>query len=436
MFYTVTDLVITILEATCCQIFFDIFYNEQTDFRRVNLDMVAVLSLGGTSYLTARMLRGHFLIKQMIVFLLIVGVMTFIKGFYYKKSIVLSILFQGLLVAMEYTAYMFVSIIIPNIEDMSTSQEVIGRIITIIDVFFCFMCILLIRRIFETHKNKVIFDDEWLKYILFPIITIIMLAVMLASFKTENDLGQMQVFCGVGLGLVVLNFLLFNLLEDVIRHEEKLREKQSLEIQSSNQMEMYSKLMETFKVQRAEAHEFKNHLLCIQSLAGKGKIDELNNYIQDINGEMQMNELIIDTNNEIINTVINTKYKEAAAKHIAVVFRVNDLSGVQIEDKDLVVLLSNLFNNAIEASVKCKEEKVIQFKMIHEYGNTILSLKNNYSEPIISIGNTFLTTKKHGKNFHGVGINNAIQIIRKYDGTYDISTDNNEFFFSVLIPEE
>ena len=337
---------------------------------------------------------------------------------------------------MEYVALIFAEIVIPDIESMDARQEIIGRVIIVISLFFCFVTVFLISRIFRGHRNQMIYSEEWLKYVLFPVITVIMLSAILTTFRNEENIEELQVLCGIGLGLVIMNFLVFYLLEDIISREEDAREKESLEIQGKNQIEMYSKMQENFESQKSEVHEFKNHLMCMQSLVEAHKYEELQSYIKKINGEIVSGVMIIDTNNAIVNAVINTKYREAVQKHIVLVFRVNDLSQIKMEESDLVVLLSNLLNNAIEAAEKCEKEKVIHIKFIKEYGNIILSVKNHYMKPLIKVDGGFLTTKRHGKNTHGVGIKNALKVIDKYQGTYNINTDDNEFSFSVLIPEE
>lgn len=67
-----------------------------------------------------------------------------------------------------------------------------------------------------------------------------------------------------------------------------------------------------------------------------------------------MDRNAIDTNNVIVNTILNEKYNEMMDKGIIFVFRINDLSSIKIEDEDLVVILSNLLDNAIEACQKCE----------------------------------------------------------------------------------
>ena len=434
MFYKIIDFVVVVLEIFCCQMFFETFHDGKKEFPRQRGKMKAIVLLSILCYVAANILRHRFWIKIIVMYMLIVFIEILFMGISCKKSAVLGFLFGGMLFVVEYISYMFVNILVPDMENMTASQEYMGRAVAIVDQFFLFLCMIFIQRIFKTHKDGMVFDNGWGKYVLFPVTTMAMLSATVSAFRQEEDMHQIQVLCGVGLGLVVLNFFMFYLLEDAIRKSETIREKEMNELQSRNQLELYSKLTETFERQRAEAHEFKNHLMCIQSLAEQERHVELKEYIETINGEMKEDEVAIDTNNVVINAVVNAKYREAVRNHIVVVFRVNDLSEVPLKDGDLVILLSNLFNNAIEASVKHKGDRVIQFKFIKEYGDIILSMKNNYSGTLIPKGEGFLTTKENG--IHGAGIKNIIQVINKYHGTYDISTDNNEFFFSAFIQEE
>ncbi|RGT18463.1 GHKL domain-containing protein, partial [Agathobacter rectalis] len=44
------------------------------------------------------------------------------------------------------------------------------------------------------------------------------------------------------------------------------------------------------------------------------------------------------------------------------------------------------------------------------------------------------TSKKYEMDEHGVGIKNIIEVITKYQGSYAMRNDNNEFYFSVILP--
>ena len=123
------------------------------------------------------------------------------------------------------------------------------------------------------------------------------------------------------------------------------------------------------------------------------------------------------------------------AKNIVFIFKINDLSGINICDEDVVVMLSNLLNNAIEACEKCSDRKVIKLKFINEKDKTVISVKNTYNGEIV-IRDGEIQTSKEKIDEHGIGIKNIIDVITKYHGSYVIQNDDNEFYFSIIIPHD
>ena len=71
--------------------------------------------------------------------------------------------------------------------------------------------------------------------------------------------------------------------------------------------------------------------------------------MRSISGNLSTELDYIKTNNVIIDAILNSKYKETLDKGIVFIFQINDLSGIKMRDEDIVVILSNLLNNAIEA---------------------------------------------------------------------------------------
>lgn len=142
----------------------------------------------------------------------------------------------------------------------------------------------------------------------------------------------------------------------------------------------------------------------------------------------------INTNNVIVNAILNTKYQEANAKGIVFVFRVNDLSELRLNDEDVVTILANLLNNAIEACETCEDQKVIKFKFVKEDDKIIIAVKNTFNYDVIYENGEIKSTKISSVNEHGVGIKNVLRIIEKYGGSYVIEDRNKEFFFSIIIP--
>ena len=142
----------------------------------------------------------------------------------------------------------------------------------------------------------------------------------------------------------------------------------------------------------------------------------------------------IDTNHVIVNSILNTKYREAREKKIVFVVKVNDLSTLKIKDEDIVLILSNLLNNAIEACEK-SERPVIKVKIMKEQKQIIIAVINTIDkEPKEECGK-FITSKEENTELHGIGIQNIKDTVEKYGGTCVIRYDQMIFQFIIVISE-
>ncbi len=113
--------------------------------------------------------------------------------------------------------------------------------------------------------------------------------------------------------------------------------------------------------------------------------------------------------------------------------KVNDLSGLNMEDQDIVVILSNMLNNAIEACEKCTGKRIIKVKTVKEGGTIIFSVINTIQEIPQIIDGRYRTTKE--EQFHGMGIENVKEIVNNYGGTCAIRYDKEQFYFVVYLSE-
>ena len=171
----------------------------------------------------------------------------------------------------------------------------------------------------------------------------------------------------------------------------------------------------------------------IAALLSGGEYDKLKQYVQAINQREITTINVIDTNNVMVNAILNAKYREMIKKGIGYVPLINDLSGIPVSDEDIVVLLSNLFNNAIEA---CEgvENKVIKMKFVCEKDSMVLSVLNPYKDmPNIKDG-YIRTSKREQPELHGIGILNVKDIVNKYEGDTVITNKDQEFQFVIIIP--
>ena len=96
---------------------------------------------------------------------------------------------------------------------------------------------------------------------------------------------------------------------------------------------------------------------------------------------------------------------------------------------DMNVLLSNLFDNAIEAS-SATTDRIFTIHIKYAKEIMYVEISNSYAGKIRKKGEDYQTTKSD-KRLHGYGLKNVKYIVSKYHGTINTKTENH--IFSVFI---
>lgn len=426
------ELLIIFFEVLCCKIFCEIFGKLRYK-GLVNSVQLVLLEFG--VLIAARGLSELFIIKQVVMVSLFALFMFWHMKINIKKSFILAVLYQAMLLSIEYLAYSI------NIE-LCSGSKIIGKkydlenvLVILLGKAIVFLCILVIKKQLGEKNTEILADTEWLKLLIFPVFTIIIIASMLSCFKyVETSEQTMLLFIGA-FGLIGMNIVVFYLINDIVERETQLYESRIFRLQVKSQAEKYQSISDNFEKQKKRTHEYKNQIECMESLLAQKQYSKLEEYVKGICGRLDKELDAIDTNNIIVNAILNTKYQEAEENGIVFVLRVNDLSSLRFKDEDIVIILSNLLNNAIEACKKCdSNRRVLKLKFVKEDGMIKIGVRNTFNNPILYENGEIKSTKLVKTEEHGVGIKNIIEIIEKYDGSYVIKDENQEFYFSIIIP--
>ena len=431
MFELIQSVLLIFIEIMCCNIFYETFGTMRY---KGWINAIQSVLLFGVICVLSYSLSGHFVIRQIVGVLLFSAFMLWHVRISLKKSFVLAILFDALLLALDCLFYL-IGRWMPMDSGLSGRQCIIGRgLVYLLGKIILLFLILVIRKKFGKKSRETMLDTEWLRFLFFPVFTIAAISAMLAVFRYIETEEQASLLFVIAFGLAGMNILVFYLINDIVEREKEMHENKVFQIQAKNQMEMYRSISESFDSQKRKTHEYRNQISCIESLLEKKQYSRLEEYVRKISGSLNHEPDAINTNNVIVNAILNTKYREAEAKGIVFVLRINDLSGLEMEDEDVVTVLSNLLNNAIEACEACEGEKVIKLKFVREDGMTVLAVKNTFKNDVIYENGEMKSTKTTNVNEHGVGVGNVIKAIEKYGGEYAIEAKDKEFFFSIIIP--
>lgn len=428
----IQGIMLTILEMICCKIFFETFGKKRTENNYKNYGIILGLII--SIYTLALLFYEKFFVKQILVVIVIALFMIMYLKIRFDKALILSLLFQGLLLSVDYiTLWLNVSLFL-SIEEIDEMHYVGGSLVTVLAKIMLFLCVLLIRKKVGDKSTDVLGNTDWLRFIFFPVFTIFTIIAMITTSGNVENQKQENVFLVIALCLAGMNIFVFYLINDILKREIKIRENKIFQLEVQNQTDMYRSISENFAKQRKKTHEYKNQIMCIESLIAAKNYVELENYVRSISGHLNKELDYIKTNNVIVDAILNSKYKETLDKGIVLIFQINDLSEISICDEDIVVILSNLLNNAIEACEKCPNKKVMKLKFVKEKDNVIISVKNTYDGKLDIKDGEIQSSKKYEMNEHGIGIKNIIDVIEKYQGSYAIKNDKHEFYFSIILP--
>lgn len=180
-------------------------------------------------------------------------------------------------------------------------------------------------------------------------------------------------------------------------------------------------------------HDMKNQFLALHALLSEEKNSEAINYVKKNIDHIKSEDSMINTNNDIVNAVINSKLSIATAMGINVsCFSVNSFDG--IDDIDLCNLLSNSLDNAITACQKISEDekRTISLKIDNEDGIYTFMMQNSIKDSVLDTNPNLLTTKQDKQN-HGFGTKILSDIAKKYGGRCDFYEKDNMFCCKIIL---
>jgi len=102
---------------------------------------------------------------------------------------------------------------------------------------------------------------------------------------------------------------------------------------------------------------------------------------------------------------------------------------------DINVLLDNLLENAIEASAKTTEQS-LSVHIVLKKGILRIKIENSYDPAGIVLDEhnaPILRTTKPAAQQHGIGLKNVKKIVDQYNGTMEVTAQNNLFCVNLIL---
>ena len=178
----------------------------------------------------------------------------------------------------------------------------------------------------------------------FPGIVVVLNIVLMITGSGEKP-TFLNILLTLGLTVAVLIHLCI-----VQMFNEQVVQQQELQIEAVREKESAEALLESYTTQRRLTHEFTNHTDALALLLQQEDYEGAKAYLASLTRVIASNTTIMNTHNPLLDALLSKKYEEASRRGVMVYFDLPDLRDLPMEKTDLVLVFSNLLNNAIDAA--------------------------------------------------------------------------------------
>ena len=295
---------------------------------------------------------------------------------------------------------------------------------------------ILVKVIGHIHKKRNfenLNDGIFLSLLVLPVSTIFLMVGMFYSDIHIVEAKRVVLMVGVSL-LLFSNAFMFYLFDKMVDHAENAAKLENLYIKSKLENQHLQHIEKVSKEYRDFMHDIKKYLRTAAELIANGSGSEALEVFNELDIKIMENRYISYCGNKILDAILaERKFK---ADELGIEYKVDVQQEVPVDfmaNIDLISIVGNMIDNALEAAVKVCGERYVAVYMFtgNEKHFLILEVKNNFAEAPVISADGFLTSKKN-KREHGIGIHTVEKIVKKYNGKLEIKVGVNDFTASII----
>ena len=181
-----------------------------------------------------------------------------------------------------------------------------------------------------------------------------------------------------------------------------------------------------YREMRGWRHDYRNHIQLMKSYAASGDWEAVTSYLDELETDLNTVDVAVKTGNRMADAILNSKMSLAKSRNIPAALSISDL--------DLCVIIGNLFDNAIEASLSLPEDqRMIRIYMDMKNTQLYISFTNfSAQKKQEKIGGRLHTTKGEG---HGFGLMRIDSVVNRLGGYLRRASEDGAFTTEILLPQ-
>ena len=195
----------------------------------------------------------------------------------------------------------------------------------------------------------------------------------------------------------------------------------------------YTEVENMYRQMRGWRHDYRSHIQVMKAHAAAGDLEAVQAYLDKLDADLTALDPAVRTGNAMVDAILNSKISLARSREISVRADANIPVALRLSELYLCVIIGNLFDNAIEASMALPApERLIRVYMEIKGAQLYISFTNlTAAGKRKKVSGRFATTKGEG---HGFGLVRIDNIVERLGGYITRSSEEGAFSTEILIP--
>ena len=288
-----------------------------------------------------------------------------------------------------------------------------------------------------THGARGLIEDDnlaqtWYFFWVLPLLFLVLELYLGANAPTllRTAFGIRQ-FRTTQLGILLLLgifYALFFLMADSLNRNARLQQENQL---LSMQQSRYETLKSTIEETRQMRHDLRHHIRLLSSLADSGDLEGIRSYLAAVQEHIPGSDLAF-CENRAADSVIGFYCTLAQRENIPFSLKIDLPQRLPVDEIDLCLVLSNVLENALEASLRTApaRRRIELTAYLHGNSLALIQVENTYDGVIREKDGVFQSSKRKGD---GVGLQSVRHIAEKSGGVSTVTYQDGLFCAKVML---
>ncbi len=253
---------------------------------------------------------------------------------------------------------------------------------------------------------------------------------LLFAILTSGTATQITALMSIA-GILVINILLFTLydilasvymknIEVMLWEKEKTYYQHECEMMKTSQEEM-----------AAFRHDIQNHLAILTQMLQHSENVDVQEYLSNLTDRTKSKCIYSNSGCLSLDSIINYKLRNAEEQGIYANVNVVVPETLNVEIADIVTIIGNLLDNAIQAMLKTNKERQLFLKIIYTKGRLFIMVRNTFDGQVVYQNGKIISSKQGTE--HGHGLKNVKNALQKYDGSIRLSHSTTLFSADAML---